>query len=94
MIDGIGRLAAANAQTLARCTGVLVPASLAPFAAQTLALSGITRNLEVWRIPTEAAQALIPLAQRSMQLQATVQEGALTLSDNAHSVVVEPVRWK
>ena len=52
------------------------------------------RNLEVWRIPTEAAQALIPLAQRSMQLQATVQEGALTLSDNAHSVVVEPVRWK
>ena len=52
------------------------------------------RNLEVWRIPTEAAQALIPLAQRSMQLQATVQEGALTLSDNVHSVVVEPVRWK
>lgn len=52
------------------------------------------RNLEVWRIPTEAAQALIPLAQRSMQLQATVQEGALTLSDSAQSVVVEPVRWK
>ena len=52
------------------------------------------RNLEVWRIPTDAAQALIPLAQRSMQLQATVQEGALTFSDNAHSVVVEPVRWK
>jgi uncharacterized protein YaeQ len=36
----------------------------------------------------------MPLAQRSMQLQATVQEGVLTLSDAAHSVVVEPLRWK
>ena len=64
MIDGIGRLAAANAQTLARCTGVLVPASLAPFAAQTLALSGITRNLEVWPLgPTDSVtvtELLIP----------------------------------
>jgi len=29
-----------------------------------------------------------------MQLQATVQEGVLALSDAAHSVVVEPLRWK
>ena len=52
------------------------------------------RNLEVWRIPTEAAQALIPLAQRSMQLQATVQEGVLTLGDASRTVDIEPVRWK
>ena len=55
MIDGIGRLAAADPATLARCRGVLVPANLAPFAAQTLALSGIARNLEVWPLgPTDA----------------------------------------
>ena len=51
-------------------------------------------NLGVYRIPTAAAQALIPLAQRSMQLQATIQEGVLTLSDAAHSVDIEPLCWK
>ena len=55
MIDGIGRLAAAAPNLLERCTGVLVPANLAPFAAQTLALSGIARKLEVWPLgPTDA----------------------------------------
>jgi uncharacterized protein YaeQ len=34
------------------------------------------------------------MAERSMQLQATVQEGALTLSSNLGSVHLEPVRWK
>lgn len=52
------------------------------------------QNLSVLRIPTTASQALIPLAQRSMQLQATVQEGALILSDSAHTVEIEPIRWK
>ena len=51
-------------------------------------------NLGVYRIPTAASQALIPLAQRSMQLQATIQEGVLTLGDASHSVDIEPVRWK
>ena len=64
MIDGIGRLAAADTATLARCTGILVPANLAPFAAQTLALSGIARGLEVWPLgPTDAVtvpQLLVP----------------------------------
>lgn len=55
---------------------------------------GRMRNLSVLRIPTEAAQGLHVLAQRSMQLQATVQDGALTLSDDAHSVEIVPVRWK
>ncbi|MDT8990132.1 YaeQ family protein [Curvibacter sp. APW13] len=51
-------------------------------------------KLQVWRIPTEASQALVALAQRSMQLQATIQEGALTLSDTNHSIAIEPLRWK
>ena len=51
-------------------------------------------KLSVWRIPTAAAQSLAGLAERSMQLQATVQEGVLMLSSAAGSVDVEPVRWK
>ena len=51
-------------------------------------------RLQVWRIPTEASQELARLAERSMQLQATVQEGAITLSSTQGSVHVEPVRWK
>ncbi len=52
------------------------------------------KNLEVWRIPTAASQALTALAQRSMQLQATIQEGTLTLGDGAHSIEIEPVRLR
>jgi uncharacterized protein YaeQ len=51
-------------------------------------------KLQVWRVPTEASQALAKLAERSMQLQATVQEGALTLSNAKDSVHLEVVRWK
>lgn len=51
-------------------------------------------NLEVWRIPAPQAQALAAMAQRSMQLQATVQEGALLLGDAQSSVSVEPLPWK
>jgi uncharacterized protein YaeQ len=52
------------------------------------------RNLDVFRIPSAASQELAGLAQRSMQLQATLQEGALTLNDERTSVHFEPVRWK
>ena len=51
-------------------------------------------NLSVWRIPSEPSQALAALAQRSMQLQATIQEGALMLGDGQRHVDIEPVRWK
>ncbi|GAB3664830.1 YaeQ family protein [Ramlibacter alkalitolerans] len=51
-------------------------------------------NLSVWRVPTEASQALQKLAQRSMQLQATIQEGVLMLGDASRHVDIEPVRWK
>ncbi len=51
-------------------------------------------NLEVFRMPSEASQELALMAARSMQLQATVQEGVLTLGDGQRSVDLEPVRWK
>ena len=58
--------------------------------------SKLTRldRLQVWRIPAEQSQALAQLAERSMQLQATVQDGALTLSSERGSVHLEPLRWK
>jgi uncharacterized protein YaeQ len=55
---------------------------------------GRPQNLQVWRVPTEASQALATLAERSMQLQATVQEGTLTLSSEKGSVDLECLRWK
>lgn len=52
------------------------------------------RNLSVFRLPAAQSQSLVALAQRSMQLQATIQEGALTLGDDRNSVTLEPLRWK
>ena len=52
------------------------------------------QNLSVWRIPSTTALSLTALAQRHMQLQATVQEGALMLGDGQHNVDIEPMRWK
>jgi uncharacterized protein YaeQ len=51
-------------------------------------------KLSVWRIPSADSQLLAGMADRSMQLQATVQEGVLMLSDGAQQIDIEPVRWK
>lgn len=51
-------------------------------------------KLTIWRIPPADAQALTQLAERSMQLQATIQEGVLTLSSALGSISTEPLRWK
>jgi uncharacterized protein YaeQ len=51
-------------------------------------------NLSVWRVPAAGSQELASLARRSMQLQATVQEGALMIGDSERTVDIEPVRWK
>jgi uncharacterized protein YaeQ len=51
-------------------------------------------KLQVWRLPADAVQGLQALAERSMQLQATVQDGALTLSSERGTVHLEPQRWK
>ena len=45
--------------------------------------------------PAVAGRAgLLALAERSMQLQATLQDGALTLSSTLGSVHLEPQRWQ
>lgn len=51
-------------------------------------------KLQVWRVPTEASQALATMAERSMQLQATIQEGALMLGNGRQQVDIEAQRWK
>ena len=51
-------------------------------------------KLQVWRVPTDQSQELAALAQRSMHLQATVQDGVLALGDEKTTVTVECVRWK
>lgn len=58
--------------------------------------SKLTRsaNLGVFRVASPVAQALGALAQRNMQLQATLQEGVLMLGDGSRHVDIEPVRWK
>ena len=52
------------------------------------------QNLSVFRVPAAASQSLAALAQRSMQLQATIQEGTLMLGDGSRSIDIEPLRWK
>jgi uncharacterized protein YaeQ len=51
-------------------------------------------NLSVWRVPAAASQELSTLARRTMQLQATVQEGVLMVGDGERTVDIEPTRWK
>lgn len=51
-------------------------------------------RLQVWRLPHDSLEPLLALAERSMSLQATIQDGALTLSGERGSAHLEPVRWK
>ena len=51
-------------------------------------------KLQVWRIPAEASQALAQLAERSMQLQATVQDGQLLLSNASTSLELACEHWQ
>ena len=48
------------------------------------------RNLEVWRIAAESSQALAAMAQRSMQLQLTMQDAHIWVSDTSRSVEIVP----
>jgi len=46
-------------------------------------------NLAIASISSETLSELVKLVQRGMQLQATIQDGQLWLSDSAHNVLVE-----
>jgi len=50
------------------------------------------RNLTVWQVPADQSQALAELAQRTMQLQVTVQDGTVWVGDGQRSVEVTPER--
>ena len=54
----------------------------------------ITRaaNLTVWKIDAEQSQALAAMAQRTMQLQLSVQDGHVWVSNGTDTVEVVPVR--
>jgi uncharacterized protein YaeQ len=44
------------------------------------------RNLTVWQVPSKPSQALAALAQRTMQLQVTVQDSSIWVGDGTQSV--------
>jgi len=50
------------------------------------------RNLTIWQIPPEQSTALAALAQRTMTLQVTVQDGAIWIGDGARSLEVAPMK--
>ncbi|CAN7230418.1 YaeQ family protein [Rhizobacter sp. LjRoot28] len=50
------------------------------------------RNLTIWQVPPEQSQALAELAQRTMQLQVTVQDGTVWIGDGQRSVEIAPER--
>jgi uncharacterized protein YaeQ len=47
-----------------------------------------TRNLTVWQVPADQSQALASLANRSMKLDVTVQDGAIWIGDGVGSLEV------
>jgi uncharacterized protein YaeQ len=51
-------------------------------------------NLAVWQVPAAQSTALAALAERSMQLQVTVQEGQIWVGNGATSIEIDPVAWK
>ncbi len=51
-------------------------------------------KVRIWRLPTDAARELVSLAERSMQLHATIQDQALSLGSERGNVSLEPVVWK
>ncbi|MFB2640148.1 YaeQ family protein [Shewanella bicestrii] len=52
------------------------------------------KNLKVWNIAEESVTAMEILVSRTMSLQASISEGQVWLSDNEHSVLIEPEMLK
>ena len=52
------------------------------------------KNLAVLNVPAEKSKALAQLAQRNMQLQATLQDGDIWIADSESSVEVTPGIWQ
>jgi uncharacterized protein YaeQ len=52
------------------------------------------KNLTVVNLPSEATAALEKMAQRTMQLQCTIQDGQIWLTDGTETVQVDRETWK
>ncbi|MFB2662532.1 YaeQ family protein [Shewanella mangrovisoli] len=52
------------------------------------------KNLKVWNIAEESVTAMEALVSRTMSLQVSISEGQVWLSDNEHSVLIEPEMLK
>ena len=52
------------------------------------------QNLKVWNIAEESVSAMEALVSRTMALQVSISEGQIWLSDNEHSVLIEPEMLK
>ena len=52
------------------------------------------KNLKVWNIAEESVTAMEALVSRTMSLQASISEGQVWLSDNEHSLLIEPEMLK
>jgi uncharacterized protein YaeQ len=51
-------------------------------------------NLTVVNLPFAATRALAGLAQRTMQLTCTIQDGQIWVADREQSVAIEPAVWQ
>jgi uncharacterized protein YaeQ len=51
-------------------------------------------KLRVFYIESEQSRALASLAARSMQLQATIQEGGLMVGNGRDAIHIDPIKWK
>ena len=49
-------------------------------------------NIEAWQIEVAQSQALAALAQRTIQLQLSVQDGSCWLGDGQTSIEITPLR--
>jgi uncharacterized protein YaeQ len=67
-----------------------VPVWWAPIAPKVARLT----NLEVWRIDSAQSQALAALAERSMQLQLSVQDGTIWIGNATTTVEIQPAALK
>lgn len=52
------------------------------------------KNVRVINLPAEATAALAGMAQRTMQLQCTIQDGQIWLTDGAATVEIPRETWK
>lgn len=82
-----------QASSRSECVSVYCFSSSSPQWWKTIGTK-ITRakNLTIWQMPSNQSQALAALANRSMKLEVTVQDGTVWVGDGSSSIEVSLVR--